>query len=271
MTVPTETEKRRQEREKAKLWLRVMLAVLLLSPPAYLFIQAGRQIDINRNLLAAIRRNDANTVEFLLSAGADANARDSSGDTRPMLRQILDRLRGIPTPPGHSALQASLEEKPGKKIPDNWEAPPENIKIIQALLDHHADPNVRGEYEATPLMLAAQQNKEATVQALLKGGAKVDWKDFQGTDALHFAAEAGSTPIVQMLLDAGAEVNSRDSEQNTPLMEAVTAGNEPVVTLLIARGADVNAKDSAEDSALTYALRAHSASITALLKKAGAH
>jgi ankyrin repeat protein len=228
-----------QARKTLIAWLRALIIFLLLAPPAWLVIQAGRQIDLNRNLLLAIRRNDANTVEFLLSAGAEANARDSPQDARPMPRQILDRIRGIPVPPGNSALLVHLGYVRDKNKPSApWIALPENTAIARALLDHHADPNARGDHKTTPLIMAVQQEKEATIQALLRGGAKVNLRDSQGIDALHFAAEHGTAHIARLLLDAGADINSRDGLVHiTPLMEAMAHTNEPVITLLKAAGA----------------------------------
>jgi len=260
------------DRKKQIVRIRWIAAGILVAVPLWLFILAGRQIDIDRNLLLAIRRNDAPTVEFLLSAGADANTRDSPQDARPMLRQILDRLRGIPVPPGNSALLVHLGRVPDKNKPSGpWIALPENIAIARTLLDHHADPNARrDESKTTPLMCAAKEGQESTVRLLLARGAKVGLTDSQGTDALHFAAESGSVECVRLLLDAGADVNSRDSLRNVPLMNAVSNGNIPIVKLLIARGADVSAEDSAEEPVLTYAMRVHSRPIIALLKAAGA-
>ncbi|MCW3100263.1 MAG: Ankyrin repeat and protein mask, partial [Chthonomonadaceae bacterium] len=206
------------------------------------------------------------------SAGADANTRDVPNDPRPMLKQILDRLRGVPVPPGNSALLVHLGYVRDKNKPAApWIALPENTAIARALLDHHADPNARAdESKTTPLMHAAAEGKDATVRLLLERGAKVKLTDSQGTDALHFAAESGSVTCVRLLLDAGADVNSRDSLQNVPLMNAVSAEDVPIVKLLISRGADVNAKDSAEEPVLTYAVRVHSRPLIALLKAAGA-
>ena len=248
-----------------------MVLAVLIAIPTWLFILAGRQLDLNRNLFEAVRRNDAPTVEFLLSAGAEANAREPLHDTRSMLQQIFGRMRGIPAPAGPTALLVHFSlVKTDINPATPWTARPENVAMVRALLDHHADPNVRVDYDSTPLMMAVKQEKDSTLQLLLARGGKVNLKDSQGNDALHDAVELGSPERVRLLLDAGAEVNSRDNVQNTPLMNAVTQKDEEIVKLLIARGADVNARDSAEDSVLTYAVRAHSPPLVALLKAAGA-
>jgi ankyrin repeat protein len=268
----TADEKLKAEKKRAIAWLRGMALMIVFGIPVAFFVQAGRQIDINRNLLLAIRRNDAPTVAFLLDAGAEANTREPIHETRPMLQQILDSIRGVhPATGGPSALLIHLALVPdSSKPPRSWSKRPENVEIVRALLEHHADPNIRGDYETTPLMIAVQQEKDSTLQLLLKHGARVDLKDSQGFSALQLAVEMGSVERVQRLLDAGADVNSRDSVQNTPLMNAVTQKDIAIVKLLIARGADVNARDSAQDSVLTYARRVHSEPIIALLKAAGA-
>jgi ankyrin repeat protein len=252
-------------------WLRALLIVLLLAPPAWFIVQAGRRIDTNRSLFEAVRRNDANTVAFLLSAGADANAHDPMGDKRPMWRQIYDRLRGVPEPSGFTPLQVYLSPAQDDKDPFHPRMRPENMALLQALLDHHADPNVRDDYLAyTPLQFAVTEHKDDTIRALLKHGAKIDLKDSLGEDALLMAVLRRDAACIRLLLDAGADINSRDLDQRTPLINAAAFGDAAAVKLLLARGADINAKDSHGDSALTCAQRKRSPTVIALLKAAGA-
>ena len=260
------------KKRRRLVWIPLVTLGLILLVPACIVTPAVRQIVRDRELLAAIRANDASAVTALLNAGANANTRDLPHDTTPFWQQVLNRLRGVPAPPGEAALLVHLARVPDRAHPGGvWIGRPENTTLTRALLDHHADPNARGaEYNDTPLMRAVTQEKDSTIRLLLQRGADLNLRDFQGTDALHCAVELGSVERVRLLLDSGADVNSRDNLQNVPLMNAVSAQDIPIVRLLIARGADVNARDSAEDPVLTYAIRVHSHPLIALLKAAGA-
>lgn len=276
-TGPPSQESLEEAHKKLISLVRLVVVLLLLGLPAMVFIQAGRQIDLNQNLLAAIRRNDANTVKFLLSAGADANTQDSSNDKRPMLQKIMDRLRGAPAPKGNPALMIHLANKvvPSRGDAYTYEpAQPENVEIARALLEHHADPNCLQsygeEYGSTPLIRAVEHKKDKTIQLLLQHGADVHKKDPQGFDALHHAVESAGSAEVSLLLDAGADPNVQDRGRLTPLVYAVSRQDVEIVKLLIAHGADVNAKDRDSVSVLTYAIREQAKSIIALLKAAGA-
>ncbi|MCW3098571.1 MAG: ankyrin repeat-containing protein [Chthonomonadaceae bacterium] len=265
-----------QARKTLVAWLRALILVLLLAPPAWFFIQAGRQVDTNQSLFEAVRRNDANTVVFLLNAGADANAHDPLEDKRPMLQKIYDRLRGVPDPRGFTPLQVYLSAVQNDKSPAGMGLMhpgirPENMALLQALLDHRADPNVRYDFNAyTPLQFAVIQHKDSTIQALLKHGAKIGLKDSLGEDALLMAVLGSDAARIRLLLDAGADINSRDLDHRTPLMNAAASGDAVTVKQLLACGADVNAKDSAGDSALACAQRKKSPTVVSLLQAAGA-
>jgi len=267
--VPTTSAPKEMTREQAqkvlRTWFRVLIVLLVLGLPTSLFVRAGRQLQLNRSLFEAIRRNDANTVKFLLDAGAYANAQEPEHDSRSQPQKIFDEMRGIPGPSGPSALQVSLTDETDYPV-----ARPENVEIARALLEHRADPNVTNAFQETPLMLAAKQQKAGTVQLLLKHGADVHAKGPFGA-ALESAITADNVACVLMLLDAGADVNAKGLLQVTPLEKAVAVDDIPIIKLLIKRGADVNAVDQSGTSILEGARRLPYSHAVALLKAAGAH
>jgi ankyrin repeat protein len=65
---------------------------------------------------------------------------------------------------------------------------------------------------------------------------------------LHLAVDLQNTAIVQCLLRAGANVNTRDYNGKTPLMAATANGNLKIMEMLIKTGADVNLALYAFDS-----------------------
>jgi uncharacterized protein len=59
-------------------------------------------------------------------------------------------------------------------------------------------------------MMAAQEGRCETVQAILEAGAAVNLMDIAGYTALHFAARKGHEAVVGLLLEAGADARLVD-------------------------------------------------------------
>lgn len=74
------------------------------------------------------------------------------------------------------------------------------IELIRA----GENPNTRGNFNGTLLMVAAHYNMPDLVQELLERGASVDLQDDSGTTALMEAAYWNAPEIVEMLLKKGA-------------------------------------------------------------------
>jgi ankyrin repeat protein len=131
--------------------------------------------------------------------------------------------------------------------------------ILQRLLKAGADVNqTRAGERGTCLMSAIGTNASETVKVLLVAGAKVNGVQGQYDETpLTLAASNGSqsTEIVTMLLDAGADVKALNSYGMTALMKAAGRKPEPasVVELLVGHGADVNARTHTGSTALAFA------------------
>ena len=74
-----------------------------------------------------------------------------------------------------------------------------HTKIVDLLLKHKADPNVREQGGFTPLHAAAQNGDLATIRALLYGGADLTLQSSDGQMPIDLALEAGHTDAAKML------------------------------------------------------------------------
>jgi len=166
-------------------------------------------------------------ARWLINHGADVNAQGYQG--YGPLHEAADY--------GHfQVAQMLLERKADVHIRTMFGAPPlhvaarphvyrNQIDIMQALLDHGADPNARDNDNSTPLHYSSWCQKETqykpqmgTVEGtrlLLKHGAIIDAKDNQGRTALQLASENERDEIATCLKEHGAVEDAEDDEHGT--------------------------------------------------------
>ena len=116
-----------------------------------------------------------------------------------------------------------------------------NAALIQVLLKAGADPNTLLPGGETALMTAARTGKVDAVKVLVAAGADVQAKEpKRGQTALMWAAAEGHAQVVDELIRAGADLKYRLSTGYSPLLFAVREGRAQVVRTLLEAGADVN-------------------------------
>ena len=93
-----------------------------------------------------------------------------------------------------------------------------DVAAVKKLVAEHADLNIRGKDNRTPLILAAREGKGEIVDILLKAGAAKDLQGRYGWTALMEAALDGHKDIVDKLIAAKADINKDDNTDNTALM-----------------------------------------------------
>jgi ankyrin repeat protein len=146
-----------------------------------------------------------------------------------------------------------------------------HIAIIQFLLEHDADVNVRDKYNSTLLHGASASGNFDVMQLLLSRDADVNVFDHRGDSPLHKASRYHRFDAVRLLVKRGADVNVRDKSNSTPLHEASGSGNLDVMELLLSLRADINALDLWGDSALHKASRYQKVDAVKLLVEGGAN
>ncbi|KAK4301318.1 hypothetical protein Pmani_026524 [Petrolisthes manimaculis] len=130
-----------------------------------------------------------------------------------------------------------------------------------------------GNEEMTPLMMAARSGSVGSVLALMEAGAAVDaGLNTSGETALHHAVRAGMPDCVQTLISSGATINPILMYSETPLHIAVCEGMANIVDILLLAGADVRAsRGSSKMTALHFAAQEGYCSVAHQLLKAGAN
>ncbi|KAL3525038.1 hypothetical protein ACH5RR_013410 [Cinchona calisaya] len=72
---------------------------------------------------------------------------------------------------------------------------------------------------------------------LIRAGANLNKKDYDGRSPLHLAASRGYEDVAQFLIQEGVDIDVADNFGNTPLLEAIKSGQECVASLLVKEGA----------------------------------
>jgi ankyrin repeat protein len=178
--------------------------------------QAGSYDDF----FVAIKRDNANAMQSLLTRGFDPNTLDP---------------KGVP------GLVLAVQE-PSPKVADvliRW--PKTNVEM-------------RTVKDESPLMLAALKGHVDLVKKLVARGADVNKT---GWTPLHYAATTGQLEIINLLLENYAYIDAESPNGTTPLMMAAHYGTPEAVKLLLEAGADATLKNQLGMTAIDFANKAN--------------
>lgn len=92
--------------------------------------------------------------------------------------------------------------------------------------------HTRGNWNSTPLHIAATQGDIAAIAALLDAGADIHSPGEHGYSPLHEAVEQCHIDAVQLLLERGASAHAKNDDGDTPIRSAVIHGHQEIIKLL---------------------------------------
>jgi ankyrin repeat protein len=179
-------------------------------------------------------RGNVDTVQMLLSHGADPNLVDSNGITALHYAAMWGRRQ-------------SVEE------------------LIKAGADVNASANSPN---GPPLHRAAEKGHLEIVQYLLSSGADISASDEGGQTALITASYHGQTEVIALLIEHGANINATSDGGYTPLMNAAYMGQYESAKILLDRGAIITLKTDKGETALAIAAERNHNRVAHLLREA---
>ena len=196
----------------------------------------GKQLkQRGRWLIAALRQDRVERALELIGQGADVSVRGPGGET---------------------ALYTALAYA--------------HYRLVPALLEAGADPNVPGPDETYPIHLAAQFGDDeapALLELLLRHGARIDVRDDEGSTAMFLAGKHACAEAVHTLLRHGANISDRNAVLDTALNFACCWGMTERAAMLLDAGIDLHAQDDLGMNALAWAAKGgHVETVTLLLR-----
>jgi uncharacterized protein len=159
-------------------------------------------------ILLAAKYASLNTLRYLISAGANLNARAATGETALMLASYFSNEEQV-TERQERAVRmlveagASLENAPDHYTPLAYAAYQGHLRIVRYLLERGArvDAGAQGgiAYVNTPLMMAAIQGHRDTALWLLRAGADPRTRIHQGHTAYELALKNNHANVLSVL------------------------------------------------------------------------
>jgi ankyrin repeat protein len=163
-------------------------------------------------VMAAARAGDAESIERLIRAGADPNARETSlGETALMWAAGENQEEAIRALVAGKA-DPNLASNDLNLTPMDWV----QVGMVSTVLPVGGWP---------PLLFAARQNATSAALALIEVGADRNIRDPDGLTALNIAVMNQHYDLAAALLDAGADPNVGDRTGMAPLYGAVEMEN----------------------------------------------
>lgn len=231
----------------------------------------------------AVKTNQRETGEFLISRGADIFSVNSAGESplylaltssggiqtwiiNPTTIQAKDGL-------GNNMLHYAAQWKINNAIPvmlrndmridepnATGETPlffavkADSTSTIRVLLENRANINARDTHGNSVLHAAVRWNARNSAVFLVSNGIDINAFSLNGNTPLHDAVSLGAVEIETLLIKEGANLEARNIDGNTPFMEAVRAGNIPSIERLASNRADISTRNTRGDTPLHIAV-----------------
>ena len=215
----------------------------------------ARNRDGDTALHIAVRMNQKESGEFLISRGANIFSLNSAGQSPLFLALSGTSIREWIINPatinakdglGNSILHYAAEWKLNNVIPI----------IIRNGLSVEEE-NATGE---TPIFMAVKTNSPPTIKILLDNNANINARDTQGQSLLHTALRWNAKDSAQMLINNNIDINSQALNGNTPLHDAIIFRMPEIENMLISNHANLETRNIDGITPLMEAVRHGSSS-----------
>ncbi|MCA7010493.1 ankyrin repeat domain-containing protein [Wolbachia endosymbiont of Tribolium confusum] len=254
------------------------------------------QLNLDRELLIAIEKEDLGKVKDNIRRGANVNAQSRLGWISVFWAIQKNNLSIVKLLVNNGA---DINAKDNESwMPLHWAVQLGSLDVVKYLVERGANVNALTADGRTPLDLAAQKNRVNVIEFLKKAqldldkelltavqdgdlnkveglanqGAGLNTKGSNDWTLLHFAASSNKFDIVKFLLDKNANIKAKDVYGNTPLHVAAQYDSklEIVEFLLDKNASGINDVNNNGSTPLHVAIQGNKSSTVKFLLNKGA-
>lgn len=213
--------------------------------------------EVNANEIAFLRlvtMNKIEEVKNLLKQGSSANTYTPDKNRRSAL--ILATAGGhVDLARELINYGADIEYQDSAGLTAlSWSVMRKKNKLTEYLLSVNANTNTLDNRSISPLMYAVGMGNVKIVEMLVNNHAQLNTRSpHSRMTPLLIAVENNDTDITLKLLELNADVNGANDYGYTPLMAAAEAGHIEILHILISNGAKIKAQNSKGMMALNFA------------------
>lgn len=212
----------------------------------------------------AAESGDISFMQFLISEGADINARSCSGyypfyitiETGTYTPEIAELFISHGARVGGALHQSVLMQ---------------DIALCEHFISTGFDLELTDEFGNTALHNAVVTGNSAITSLLLEKGVNLNCQDISQTTPLHAICADGTIELLPLFLSYNPDLEVKDYNGRTALIFAAGNAFGEAVEALIAQGANLNVQDNFGNTALHYAFENEEIEIAQILIKAGAN
>lgn len=198
---------------------------------------------VTSSIFEICKKNDAERLRQLLEEGADLYAKDECGYTPLHIAICSHSIECLKV-----LLDYGVE--PNIKYMDEYNllihaAFNDCVEFFQLLVERGENLTIKeNNYHTTALHIAVMNDSPKVIQFLIVHGMDPNIKNIGGETPLHIAASDNSLDCAKILLENGADPNIKDEHEHTPIFNAVECDDSDytleMVRLLLENGADPN-------------------------------
>lgn len=183
----------------------------------------------------AVERGDIQLVDFLLTTGADLNAKMYDGST-PLIMAAEYGFTNICKLLLHNGADPNIVDSRDRSAV-LYAALHQNFELIKLLLDNGC--NVPGHLLAGYNNLIMKEEMKELIKSTPKRQLNLDGFDEWGNTALHYSALDTNIEVIRLLLSKGAKVNAANKYGEIPLCFALRRNSTESCIELIRNGSNI--------------------------------
>ena len=213
--------------------------------------------------IAILHSTDAELIDALIAAGADANAASINGNTPLMAAACAARPETVGNLLKRGAKVGAVNEQGFTAL--HYASMASNAQSATILLAAGASVETASNKGTTPLHLAAEHCRQQNLEILLAAGATVDAASAKGRTPLHLASSRCKAQTLKTLLKAGADSRTRTGDDETLLHLAVC--NSRALDFVLTLNPEINARATDGRTPLHWAAQSSHRSIDRLIDR----